>query len=67
LPGSAIYDDPSAFGLVPRYERGEYGAFWFYWEPDDAESGFPFETPPEIRRARGDLIRWLRDGQWRLP
>lgn len=65
LPGSAIYEAPAAFGLEPLYKKGEYEDYWFYYEPDDCKHGFHFKMAPEIRRARGDLIRWLRDGKWK--
>ena len=65
LPGSAIYDDPARFGLTPLYKKGEYEDYWFYYEPDDHERGFHFKMPIELRRARGELIRWLRKGDWK--
>jgi len=65
LPGSAIYENPRKFGLKPRYNKGEYENFWFYWEPEDIDKGFFFDMPLELRKARGDLIRYLRSKKWR--
>ena len=64
LPGSDIYEDPGKYGLEPLFERGDYGNFWFYWEPDD-ESGFHYKMSRAVRRARGELIRYLRSGEWK--
>jgi len=65
LPGSDIYEHPDKYGLEPLFEHGDYGNFWFYYEPDDAESGFHYRMPLEVRQARGDLIRYLRKGEWK--
>lgn len=65
LPGSDIYAHPGKYGLTPRYKTGDYSDFWFYWEPEDTDRGFYFDMPRELREARGELIRYLREGTWR--
>jgi len=65
LPGSAIYDRPGEYGLVPSDDWHDPGAGWFYHEPADVDAGFPYAMPVEVRRARGELIRYLRGGEWR--
>ena len=65
LPGSDIYEHPEQYGLTPRYKRGDYSDFWFYWEPTDVDRGFYFDMPRPLREARGELIRYLRNGAWR--
>jgi len=65
LPGSAIYENPGKYGLTPLYRPGEYEDYWFYYEPEDDTRGFHFDLPLKLRRARGELIRWLRKGDWK--
>lgn len=65
LPGSDIYEHPDKYGLKPLHHKGDYNNFWFYYEPEDVDKGFHFEMPLEVRKARGDLIKYLRSGEWR--
>lgn len=64
LPGSDIFEQPAKYNIRPLYDWHQGQEFWFYHEPDE-DRGFHFELPEPVRKARGDLIKWLRSGDWR--
>ena len=64
LPGSDIFEHPGNYDIAPLYDWRDGQASWFYHEPEGMD-GFHFDLPEAVRQARGELITWLRNGEWK--
>jgi len=66
LPGSDIYKNPDKYGTKLLKSAQELEDFFFYYEPDE-DRGFHIEhkNMDELKKARGEMIEWLRAGEWK--
>ena len=53
------------YGIEYDRDISSFEEQWFYWEPDQEDKGWYYPLPEEVKKARGELIQWLRQKKWK--
>lgn len=65
LPGSDLWTNPEKYGIKYNVDINNFKNLWFYWNPEDEDKGWYYPLPLEVKKARGNLIKWLRWKKWK--